>query len=344
LSDFPESLEIAISSLINTLVYKIITAESDADAVQEFIHLTGIPSANDVSIANYARQKADEIWGPYLELPRPSSLDGAIESLASARERLTNTGVTQLEDAESFSLSALVPGYMEDFRTNQAGWRGATIDAVRSHYLDRWGGMVFLQANTIALLELVLRGYQEQIKQAQNDVVDLVNGAEQVIAAYDPSSLCGSTESKNLTFNIAIGVAVVLSAGAGAVAMGVTSIVAAAVAAGLGVAKDEYQPVAPEGAEMGGDSVAEIWQSILDATERLRQQFSASEKELHDIIRGFHDEVVNGRITVGKSGDGEVQSLPTMELLRSKPLGATSSLERPIIGSDNPDPAHSPHR
>nr|MDT0656785.1 hypothetical protein [Micromonospora sp. DSM 115978] len=342
--DFPESLEIAISSLVNTLVYKLITAEDDADAVEEFIYLTGIPSANDVAIRNYATQKADEIWGPYKELPPPSSFDGAIGALASARERLTNTGVTQLEDAESFSLSALVPGYMEDFRINQAGWRGETIDAVRSSYLDRWGGMVFLQANTIALLELVLKGYQEQVKQAQNDVVNLVNMAEEVIAAYDPSSLCGSTDSKNLTFNITIGVAVVLSAAAGAASMGVTSIVAAAVAAGLGVAKDAYQPVAPEYAGLGGDTVAEIWQSILDATEKLRQQFSASETELHAIIAGFHDGVINGRITVGKSGDGEVQSLPALELLRSKPLGPTSSVERPLIGSDNPDPAHSPQR
>jgi hypothetical protein len=233
---------------------------------------------------------------------------------------------------------------MEDFKTNQAGWRGETINAVRSYYLDRWGGMMFLQANTIALLELVLKGYQEQVKQAQTDVVNLVNRAEEVIAAYDPASLCGSTDSKNLTFNIAIGVASVVSAAAGVASMGVSSIVAAAVAAGLGVAKDAYQPVAPTDADIGGDTVAEIWQSILDATEKLRQQFWASEKELHDIIDSFHDGVVNGKITVGRSGEGDVQSLSAGDLLRSKPLDSTSSVDRPLVGSDNPDPAHSPER
>lgn len=78
---------------------------------------------------------------------------------------------------------------MADFRTNQAGWCGATIDAVRSNYLDRWGRMVFLQANTIALLLLVLKAYQEQLRQAQNDVVTLVNVAEEVLSSYTGNKL-----------------------------------------------------------------------------------------------------------------------------------------------------------
>jgi hypothetical protein len=322
----------------------MLTAERDTDAIEEFILLTGIPSANDVAIGAYVREKADEIWGPYRELPLPSSFDGAIDALTSAHHRLTNTGVTELADAESFSLGALVPEYMEDFRINQAGWRGLTIDAVRSGYLDRWGGMVFLQANTIALLLLVLKGYQEQVKRAQEDVVNLVRTAEEVIAAYDPASLCGSAESKNLTFNIAIGVAVVVSAAAGVTAMAVTAIAAAAVASGLSVAKDEYNPDAPRGGPIGGDTVAEIWQSILDRSNDLRLQFQASEQELHDIVVSFHDAITNGSITIGKSGEGQRQTLPATELLRAKSLGSYSSLERPLVGSDNPDPAHSPAR
>jgi len=232
---------------------------------------------------------------------------------------------------------------MADFATNQAGWRGATIDAVRSGYLDRWGGMVFLQANTIAILWLVLRGYQEQVKQAQNDVVKLVNAAEEVIEAFDPQSLCGSEHSKNLTFNIAIGVLSVLSAAAGVASMGVTSVVTAVGAAGLGVAKDMCEPDAPKDADIHGDSVAAIWQSILDATEGLRRQFEASDKELHDIVASFQAGVVNGSIRVGKSGQRGRVTVPALELLRSKPLGvATTGLDRPVMGSDNPDPAHSP--
>ena len=98
-----------------------------------------------MAIRNYAEGKAKEIWGPYMELPLPASFDGPLAALASAHGRLTNTGVTDLEDAERFSLGALVSEYMESFKINQAGWRGATIDAVRSNYLERWGGMVFLQ-------------------------------------------------------------------------------------------------------------------------------------------------------------------------------------------------------
>lgn len=343
MADFPQSLELAISSLVNTLVYKIMTREGDTDALEEFVQVTGIPYASDVEIRNYATRKAQEIWGPYLELPPPASLDGAIEALRSAHQRLTNTGVTSIEDAELFSLGALVPDFMADFRTNQAGWRGATIDAVRSGYLDRWGGMVFLQANTIALLWLVLRGYQEQVRQAQNDVVKLVDLAEEVIAAYDPKSLCGSTDSKNLTFNIAIGVLSVLSAGTGAAGMAVATVVAAVGAAGLGVAKDRYEPAAPREADIGGDSVAAIWQSILDATEKLRRQFEASERELHDITAGFHSGILNGSIRIGKSGQGGTQEVPALEMIRSKPLGVgTGNLERPQMGSDNPDAAHSP--
>jgi hypothetical protein len=343
MAEFPQSLEYAISSLVNTLVYKIMTREGDTDALEEFVQVTGIPYVSDVTVRDYATQKAKEIWGPYMELPVPSSFDPAIEALAGAHHRLTNTGVTSLEDAESFSLGALVPRFMENFRTNQAGWRGATIEAIRSGYLDRWGGMVFLQANTIALLWLVLQGYQEQVRQAQNDVVKLVNLAEEVIAAYDPSSMCGSTDSKNLTFNIAIGVLGVLSAGAGAAGMAVTSIVAAAGAGGLGVGKDMYEPDAPRESDIGGDSVAAIWQSILDATERLRRQFEASEKELHDIIDSFHGRVVSGAVLLGKAGGGGRVNVPALEAFRSKPLGAgTRSVERPAMGSANPDPAHSP--
>ncbi|BEL03474.1 hypothetical protein Q0Z83_016650 [Actinoplanes sichuanensis] len=203
--------------------------------------------------------------------------------------------------------------------------------------------MVFLQANTIALLWLVLQGYQEQVRQAQNDVVKLVNLAEEVIDAYDPSSLCGSTDSKNLTFNIAIGVLGVLSAGAGAAGMAVASVVAAVGGAVLGVAKDAYEPAAPRDADIGGDSMAAIWQSILTATEKLRLQFEASERELHDIIAGFHAGVVNGNIRLGKAGDGWKVNIPAMEAFRSAALGAgTTRLDRPLMGSDNPDPAHSP--
>ncbi|MFC4070577.1 hypothetical protein [Actinoplanes subglobosus] len=341
--EFPQSLELAISSLVNTLVHRIMTRDGDTDALEEFVQVTGIPYVSDVTVRNYAGEKAKEIWGPYMELPVPSSFDPAIEALASAHHRLTNTGVTSLEDAEAFSLGALIPDFMTDFRTNQAGWRGATIDAVRSGYLDRWGGMVFLQANTIALLWLVLRGYQEQVRQAQNDVVKLVGLAEEVIAAYDPSSMCGSTDSKNLTFNIAIGVLGVLSAGAGAAGMAVTSVVAAVGTAGLGVGKDMYEPDAPRDSDIGGDSVAAIWQSILDATEGLRRQFEASERELHDIVDSFHSRVVNGAVLLGKAGGGGRVSVPALEAFRSKRLGVdTTSLERPFMGSANPDPAHSP--
>ncbi len=346
MAQFPQSLEMAITKLINTLVYKVMTRETGADAQEELIRVTGIPYVSDVTVQNYARKKAQEIWAPYMELPPPSSLDGAIEALSSAHNRLTNTGVTTLADAERFSLGALVPQYMEDFRINQAGWRGRTIDAVRSGYLDRWGGMVFLQANTIALLWLALRGYQEQVRQAQNDVVNLVNRAEEAIDSYNPDSMCGSSDRKNVTFNIAIGVLGVLSAGAGLASgtgMAVTSIVAAVGAAGLGVAKDKYEPDAPKDHDIQGDSVAELWQSILDATEKLRLQFCASDRELHDIVAGFHDGVVHGSIGVGTSGRGALQTLPAMELLRSKPLGmGATNVQRPLIGSDNPDAAHSP--
>jgi hypothetical protein len=349
MADFPESLDIAINNLISTLVYKIFTRENDNDDLEEFIQLTGIPSATDVNIQNYAREKAEEIWGPYKELPLPSSFDGAIQTLASAHQRLTSTGVTTLKDAETFSIGGVVPQYMEAFRINQAGWRGDTIDAVRSGYLDRWGAMVFLQSNTIGMLLLVLQAYQEQIKQAQIDVVNLVNVAEQAIAAYDPSSLCGNSDQKNVSFNIAIGVLSVLSAGAGlaaGAAMKVTTMVAAVAAAGRGVAKDKYEPdKPPDTLGIGGDTVAELWQSILDATEELRKQFWSSETELRAMIDSFHDKVTSGQITVGTAGEGGAVHMSGLQLFRSKKLGVgTASVQRPYIGADNPDPAHSQDR
>ncbi|HWS34086.1 MAG TPA: hypothetical protein VN408_15245 [Actinoplanes sp.] len=318
--------------------------ETDTDSRAEFMSATGVPYVSDVTVQDYARQKADEIWGPFKELPAPSSLDGVIETLTGAHHRLTTTGVTDIFDAEEFSLGALIPGFMVDFRTNQAGWRGATIDAVRSNYLDRWGRMVFLQANTIALLLLVLRAYQEQLRQAQNDVVALVNLAEEVLSSYTGDSVCGSTESKSLSFNIAIGVLGVLSAAAGVAGMALASIVTAVGTAGLGITKDAYDPPVPkDGGQIGGDSVTQIWESIVRATESLRQEYSESEKQLHDIIDGFQHDVISGSIGVGKSGQRDPRSLPAMELLRSKPLGSgTSDVARPFATSFSPDPAHSP--
>lgn len=64
MSEFPESLEVAINHLINTLVYKLIVLETDTDSRQEFMSATGVPYVSDVTIQDYARQKADEIWGP----------------------------------------------------------------------------------------------------------------------------------------------------------------------------------------------------------------------------------------------------------------------------------------
>jgi hypothetical protein len=75
----------------------------------------------------------------------------------------------------------------------------------------------------------------------------------------------------------------------------------------------------------------------------LRLQFSASEKELHDIVMGFHQGVVNGNIFIGWSGQGGPQSVPARDVLQSKKLAAgTTSLQQPVMGSHNPDPAHSP--
>ncbi|GAA2700041.1 hypothetical protein [Actinoplanes palleronii] len=344
MADFPQSLELAISSLVNTLVHKLMSREGDTDALAEFVQVTGVPYVSDVTVRNYANDKAEEIWGPYRELPPPSSLDLSIQALAGAHGRLTTTGVTDLQDAEHFSLGALVPDIMDDFRINQAGWRGETIEAVRSGYLDRWGAMVFLQANTLALLWLALSAYREQLVQAQQDVVNLVNRAEEAIAAYRPDSMCGSSDKKNVTFNIAVGVLGVLSAGAGlatGTGAAVTTIVAALGAGGLGVAKDKYEPEGPRDHDIQGDSVAELWQSILDATEKLRQQFEASEKELHDIVASFHDGVVNGSVTIGTSGQGRPVTTPAMEVFRSKQLGGgTTHLQRPLSGSANVDPAH----
>ncbi|SDS37890.1 hypothetical protein [Actinoplanes derwentensis] len=344
MSDFPESLEVAINNLINTLVYKLIVLETDTDAREEFMRSTGVPYVSDVTVQDYARQKADEIWGPYKDLPAPSSLDGIIETLTGAHNQLTTTGVTEIYDAEDFSLGALVPGFMADFRINQAGWRGATIDAVRSGYLDRWGRMVFLQANTIALLLLVLRAYQEQLTRAQSDVVALVNVAEEVLSSYTADSVCGSAVSKNLSFNIAIGVLSVLSAATGIAGLALTSIVAAFGAAGLSVAKDSYEPIEPkEGAQIGGDSVTQIWESIIRRTEDLRMEFCTSEQQLHDIIAGFHRDVIGANIGVGLSREGNARALPAMELFRSKPLGSgTGNLRRPSVTWSGPDPAHSP--
>ncbi|BEL03473.1 hypothetical protein Q0Z83_016640 [Actinoplanes sichuanensis] len=85
MAEFPQSLELAISSLVNTLVYRIMTREGDSDALEEFVAVTGVPYVTDVTVRNYADQKAKEIWGPYMELPPPSSFDPAIEALADAQ-------------------------------------------------------------------------------------------------------------------------------------------------------------------------------------------------------------------------------------------------------------------
>lgn len=345
MAGFPEILDVAINKLINTLTHKLLVGESDTDAIEEFIQLSGIPFLSDGNIQAYAKQKAEEIWGPYKDLPLPSAFDPAIQALEKAQSSLTNTGVTSLEAAEAFTMNAFVPEFMADFRTNQAGWCGATIDAVRSGYLEQWGGMVFLQANTLAMLRLALQGYQMQISKAQTDVVTLVNRAEEVVASYGSGSVCSSIDSKNVTFNIAIGVLGVVSAATGAAGLAVASIASAAAGGGLGAIKDSYEPAGPKESDIQGDSVASIWQSILDATEKLRGQFQASDKELYDIVASFHSGILNGRVRLGTTGAGGLETVPAMEVFSSKPLGAgTRSVERPVIGSDNPDPAHSPQR
>lgn len=343
---FPGNLEYAISGLVNTLVNKMIQAE-DSDNFEEFQQLmteAGFPGGvTDVNIRNYANHKAEEIWGPFKELPQVSSFDAPIQAVKGAKDRITNTGVSDLADAENFSLGALIPGYMKAFETNQTGWRGATIDAVRSDYINRWGGMTFLQANTLALLHILLAAYQKQIDEAQKDVVRLVKAAEEVIASFDPGSLCGGAESRGEQFNIAIGVFTVVSAAAGAFSFGTASI-AAAMGAGIsGWAKDKFAYEKKTNSfNIDGDSVTAIWQSIVTSTEELRKEFESSETQLADMATDFHDQLTSKNIRTGKDAYGGKIDLPASKLIKCEKLPSTGAVDRPLNGSDNPDPAHTP--
>lgn len=343
---FPGNLEYAISGLINTLVNKMIQAE-DSDNVEEFQTMmaeAGFPGGvTDVNIRNYANNQADEIWGPYKQLPQASTFDGPIEAIRGAKNRITNSGVTELSDAENFSMNALIPGYMKSFETNQTGWRGATISAVRSDYINRWGGMTFLQSNTLAMLQVLLEGYKEQIVKAQQDVVNLVNTAEGVIASFDPGSLCGGAEAREGEFNIAIGVFGIVSAAAGVASAGTLSIATAVAAGVLGWAKDEYKYEKKTNKyNIGGDSVTSVWKSILTSSEELRKEFESSETQLADIASKFHTGISTGKATTGKDAYGGKVEVETIKLLKSDKIPSTGSVDKPLNGSDNPDPAHQP--
>ncbi|GAA4905968.1 hypothetical protein LX16_3437 [Stackebrandtia albiflava] len=349
MSEFPGNLESAITSLVNTLVNKMIQAEEDSDSLEEFQRLmaeAGFPGGvNDVNIRNYANQKAEEIWGPFKELPQVSSFDAPIDAIKGAKDRITNTGVTDLESAENFSINALIPGYMESFETNQRGWRGYTVDAIRSDYLNRWGGMTFLQANTLALLQILLEAYRRQVEEAQKDVVRLVTAAEEVIASFDPGSLCGGADSRADKFNIAIGVATVVSAAAGVASFGTTSIAAAMAVGMTGWGKDKfaYEEKSNE-FNIDGDSVTAIWQSIITSTEELRKEYEDSEAQLADMATEFYNGIEGGTVRTGKDAYGGKVEIAATTLITCGPLPSTGDVDRPLNGADNPDPAHTPDR
>lgn len=336
--EFPESLKIAQSDLINTVVNKMITAE-DQDGVEEFIKQHKIPAASDMYIRQYCQNKADEIWGPWEELPLPKTYDAAIKSLRDAKGRLANEGVTSLEDAENFSAGALVDDYMTDFKTNQTGWKGNTIDAMRRNYIGQWGRMVFLQSNTLQVLILMLEAYKAQVDQAQKDIVALVKDAKTVVDSYSSSSLCGSgSDKKNAIFNIAIAVGAVI-----ALAEGWPAVVATVAAGGLSVAKDAYKVDEPKEHPLGGDSVSEIWQNAIDATEKLRKMYEESEKDLANMTSGFYD-ILGDNVTVDKNAYGSDLTIPAYKLIRAQPLSSTNSVEPPDRNYSPPPPVHIPDR
>ena len=332
--EFPESLQIAVSGLINTVVNKMITAE-DQDGVEEFIKEQGIPAATDVHIRQYCQDKADEIWKPWESLPLPSTFENGIQKLKDAKGHISDSAVEEPKDISDFSANALVQQYMEDFQINLTGWQGDTIDAVRRNYLDNWGRMVFLQTTTLQTLIVLLEAYKTQVDTAQKDIVALVNAAEEVAASYSSGSVSGGAEGQDAVFNILIAVGGVVAATGGWPA-----IAGAVAAGGLTVSKDLFPKASdPEEHPLGGDSISEIWSNTVDATEKLKQQFITSEEKLAEMASEFYGMLGDG-VTVDKDGHGESITIPAYDLIRVKPLASTSDVERPDSNYSPPDPVH----
>ncbi|ADD41714.1 hypothetical protein [Stackebrandtia nassauensis] len=275
------------------------------------------------AMRGFIKDESVRLFAPWKNMPDPAGFDAAIQHVVNGRGKIATKDVTSVSDIKQMDLGTQMPGYMVAVRENLADWRGKTIEAAHLNYINLFDEMLFLQANTLRVLELTLKAHQKGISDAQDDTVKLVDSAA---AAVDAIDCWGGDSNKNVAFNVVAGVIGVL----GAATPGVNAVVALAGAAGgLGIAKDLISSKDPESVPLGASRIDGVWSNLTSALDRHKELYKEGESLLATTITNFNT-VLNGNFTTGQGPDGKTVTKPGVELIRLSTPIDLGSVQAPL--------------
>lgn len=318
--EFIGKLETAIDGLAEAFAKKGVEFPSEFNEIPGASKL-GVPEPKQGASHNstvepfkpamraFIKEESGRLFAPWKDMPDPASFDGPIQQVVDGRGKVATKDVTSVTDIKDMDLGTQMPGYMGEVRGRLANWRGRTIDAVHLNYINHFDEMLFLQANTLRVLELTLKAHQEGVNKAQEDTVTLVGNAT---AAVDAIDCWGGDSNKNVVFNIVAGIVGVL----GAAAPGVNAVVAlAGVAGGLGLAKDLISSNPPESKPLGASRISGVWSNMTSALDRHKELYKSGESILSTTVNNY-DTALNGYYKTGQGPDGSNITKRGVDLIR----------------------------
>ena len=308
-TEFPGSLETAVSSFIETTVSKAKLLMPSFENVEGFEGAGSPQEARD-----FLETEMPILFTPWYNLPKVSDIKSIIGELEEARSHLANQDTVDL-DASTLSLGAQIPENLGNISENMRGWRGETIQAFRTKYSETFALIVPLQVNYIASLIEAMELFEACIDQAQKDVVRIVKQAEE---AMDSLSLWVDykTTGTESDINFAVSGAIVGLAAAGGL---IGAAKAALIVGGLAIAQAGLDFDDPKGVPLGGDYISDVMENFMNAVERLRKHVSDVNGEIGAAMGGLIS-ALSQTIKVGTDSDGEDITNQAGGLMRLPPL------------------------
>lgn len=282
----------------------------------------GKVSPYEPAMRNFIKEEAGKLFAPWKDLPDPVAFDTPLQQVVDARSVLANKEITHVGDIKDMKLGTQMQGNLADVKTNIAGWHGQTVHAFNRNYVEHFDEMLYLQVNSLRVLEVSLQAHREGVVKSQEGTLDLVRNAT---AAVDAIDCFGGDSNKNVVFNVVAGMLGVLAAAVSPV----NALVAiAVVAGGLGTAKDLVSSKEPATLPLGAGRINGVWSNLESAEDRHKQLYTEGEDTLSRVVSLF-ESGLKGHFKTGTGGDGHDISSRGLDLIRLHPPIAAGDVRPP---------------
>ena len=291
----------------------------------EYIEIEGVTDPNHVWADMESGGALGKYFEPWKALPDGSGLNEFMTNLTdSTKDMVEAADIIELEDVDEYASSTVspdIPARMASIRQNVSQWQGYMIDEFRKNYSSKFDHIVFFQSNLANILRFALQANRDILAAAQADVADVVNQAGNALAALDCSGGDDSTISSS-TVTATTGVMSLIGGPLGVIAgfISLENTLDSAV---------EYTQEQPSSDYLiSGDTVYEIWDSLLRAFQSIENTIFGSERRIADVLDAVFNALDDG-VVIKKT------SYPLHQLIRPPAPSAIAEDEIKDGVSDN---------